>query len=189
MWVASGDDLQNCRDISHIGSQRPNAIQRRRKRNQPIPGNASVTAHHRGNPAKRSRLADRSARVRSQRRHRQPRRNGRRRTPARTAWYTIRRHGVLYRSVSGVLVRTAHRKFVAVRFTENDRAGRFQPFYGCCVKGRNMIFENPRPASRFNAACADHVLDRHGHARKRRQRLSRSHQRINLVRLPPSALR
>ena len=56
--------------IVHRSRKRADAVQRRRKSDQPIARNPSIGGHHARNPAKRARLANRSARIRAQARSR-----------------------------------------------------------------------------------------------------------------------
>src|SRR5207253_2584622 len=56
--VAPGDDFEDGSDVADFAGERPNPVKRGRKGNQTIARNAAVAAHHGGNAAERTGLAD-----------------------------------------------------------------------------------------------------------------------------------
>ena len=105
---------QHLRRISHITGKRPHAVQRRSKRNQPIPRNPPIRRQHTHHSAKARRLANRPARIRAQRRHGQIRRNSRRRPSTRTTRHPLRVIRIPHRTIRRVLILRTHRKLVAI---------------------------------------------------------------------------
>ncbi len=94
-------------------------------------------------------------------------RNRRGRTAARSTGDAIKRHRVAHRSKRGVLVRRAHGELVAICFAENDSAGLFQAHNGGSVVGRDVVFEQPRPAGGSDAFGNDDVFHRERNAGQR----------------------
>src|SRR5271168_4661396 len=181
--------LQNHRHILYVIRKRPNPVQRRCKRNQPVARHPPITPHHRRHPAKRPRLPYRSSRIRPQRRHRQPRRHRRSRSSARSARHAIQRHRILHRPVRRILVRTSHRELVAIGLAHNHRPSRVEPLHGRSIKWRHIILQYLRPASSRRPPRTQHILNRHRHTRQWRQRLPIRNRRINFIRLRIRAFR
>src|SRR5882762_3650622 len=181
--IAPSHYLQHRRHVRHVPRKRPDTVQRRRKRNQSIPRNAPVTSHHRRNAAKRSRLPDGSARIRSKRSHRQIRRHRRRRSATRATRHSARRRRILHWPIGRILVGAPHRELIAIRLAQNHRARRFQSANRRRVVRWNVIVQNLRTTGSPHPARADHILHRNRHTSQRRQLLARRHRRVNLVRL------
>ena len=156
-----------------VRAERPDVIERTGEGHQPVARNPSIGRRHADHAAERGRLPNRSAGVGSERHHRRSLRHRRRRTAARSAGHAIERHRIAHRSERGVFVRRAHGELVAIGFAENDGAGLFQAHNGGGVVGRDVVFQQPRPAGGSDAFGDDDVLHGQRHAGQRLRHLRR----------------
>src|SRR5437660_5357723 len=90
--------------------------------------------------------------------------------------------------ISGVFVRRAHRKLVAVRLPEHDRARRFHARNSGAVIWRYVLLQSLRSGRSANAARAHHVLNSHGHTAQRWQRFALRRHAVDAVALLESSL-
>ncbi len=100
----------------------------------------------------------------------------------------IGRDRVAYRAIGGVFVRTPHGKFVAIRFSEDNRAGAFEARDSSCVIRGPVALQDARTASCWDAARADDVFHRHRYASQRRERVTCGDGGVNPIRLGVRAL-
>jgi hypothetical protein len=89
---------------------------------------------------------------------------------------------------SRILIRRTHGEFVAVGLAQHDGARRLQPSHRRRVIRRDEVVEDFRARSRAHALGAQHVLDRHGHAGQRRQRVTLVGHGIDTLRLAQRTL-
>ena len=140
--VASGNGLQNGGNIFHIVGKRADTIERGSERDQAVARNAAVAAHHRGNAAERSGLADGASGIGAERGDGQPRGNRGSGSSAGATGNAVHRMRIFHRAVGGVFIGAAHGEFVAICFAEDYRACLFQALDRSSVVGRDIVFEN-----------------------------------------------
>ncbi len=127
-------------------------IERRSKRNQPIPRHPSISRLQSDHAAKRRRLPNRSASIGAQRRHRHVRGHRRRRSTGRSARHAALVARIMHRAIRRVLRGRAHGKLIAIKLAQNHRARRFQASHRRAVIRRNEIVENLRTGGSAHAA-------------------------------------
>ena len=165
--------------VANVRGKGTDAVERRGKGDKAIARDAAVGGQHANHAAKACRLANGAARIGSQRSHGQVGCHGRRRAAARAAGNPLRIDGIAHGPVSGVLVRRAHGKFVAIRLAQQHSAGRLQPGDGRAVV-RGAVALKDFGAGRGRRALRDkHVFNAHRNARKRRQRVTLGGHGIN----------
>src|SRR5690606_8573768 len=119
--VRSGNHLQHEGDVFDGSSEDADAIKRRTVGNQTMAGNTRIRRFEADYAAERRRLAHRTAGIGSQRDTAHAGSDGRRRASGRASGNTCRVYRIQSRPKCGALVGRAHREFVAVLMTYNDR--------------------------------------------------------------------
>ena len=155
-------------------------IERRSKRDQAIARHASIGRHQPDHAAKRRRLANRTARVRTQRRHRHVRSHGRGRPARRTSRNARKIARIVHRLPRRVLVGRTHRKLVAIQLAQHHGAGRFETSDGGAIVRRNIVAQNLRTGRGANALGDHHIFDCDRHAAQRRKLLALCRERVHL---------
>ena len=177
-----------CATSRYAVRQRPDAVQRRRKRNQPIPRHPPITSHHRRNPHKAPGCRiDPPVSVPSAATAR-PAATAAAEPPLDPPGTRSSATGFFTGPYAEFSVRAAHGEFVAIRLAQNHRARRLQPDHGRRVIRRDVVVQNLRAAGGAHAARADHILNCERHARQRRQWFPRSNHRVHAIRLRVGAL-
>jgi len=137
--IVSRNLLQDHRRIRHASRQRPNMIQRRRQRNHSPRRHASIRRLQPDAPAQRRRLANRSCRVRPNRRISHPRRNRRRRSPRRPAGNPLRVPRIVHVPEVADQRTPAVSKLMQIILPHNHCARRPQPPHHLGIGRRNPI--------------------------------------------------
>ena len=170
--IVAGDDAQQRGGVAHIAGEGAHPIERGSKGDEPIPRNAPVGGQHADHAAETGRLADGAAGIAAQRAYRHVGGNGRSRSAARSARHPFRIHRIAHRAVGGVLVGRAHGELVAVELAQQHRPGGIEPGNHSGVIGRTKALQDPGTRRGRSAPHHQHVLDAHGNAGQRRQRVS-----------------
>ena len=116
--------------------ERPDPVERRGIGDQAVARHASVAGHSARERRRTTPAAESSRPYRCQRATARSCGDGRCRASARAAGNAVGRHRIAHRTVGGILVRTAHGEFVAVRLAEDNRSGAFQPRDGSRIVWR-----------------------------------------------------
>ena len=167
--VLAADGVEHERALLDRLGERPDLVERARERDAPVAGDASVGGLHRHRAAQRARLADRAAGVAAQRDVAIPALTAAAEPPEEPPGYALEVPRVVRRAERGVLGRGAERELVHVELADGQRAGVQEPRDRGAVVDALVVLEDPRGAGRLRADQVHVVLERRGHARKRRQ--------------------
>jgi hypothetical protein len=153
------------------GGDRPDVVEARREREDPVVRDEPVGRLEPDDPAARGGDADRPARVGAERDVGELRDHGRGRPAARTARRPSRRARVRNGAVVRVLRRHAVRELVEVCLADGDVPGSLQPRYGLGGLRRDVVREHGRAVRRPHAGGVEQVLDREPRAGTARREL------------------
>ena len=120
--VAPDHVAQQQRRVTNVACQRPGLVERGGERDHPVARHRPVCRFEPDDAAQRGGLADRAARVGTQRPWRQPGSHRRRATPGRPPRHAPAIPGVAHRAERRVLGRRAHRELVLVGLGQQRRA-------------------------------------------------------------------
>lgn len=158
--VVPADRLEHNRAVGDVAGERPDLVQRARKRDQPVSTDQPVCRLHADDSAERCGLTNTPARVRPQGDDRFSGRHRRCRAAAATPRYTIDIPRVSDRPECGVLVGGPHRELVEVRLANDDRARCAEPFHHVRIERGNVAVQDFRSRRRPHPGGRDVVLDR-----------------------------
>ncbi len=161
--------------------ERPDLVEARRERDQPVARDPPVGGLHPDDPAQRGGLADRAAGVRAERERREPGGDRGGGTTARTAGDPARVARVAGRAERRVLGRRAHRELVEVRLADRDPAGVEHPLHDRRGVRRLPALEDARRAGRGDPAGAEVVLQRDRDSGERARVLTARDRRVDRV--------
>jgi len=153
--------------VGHGLGERPYLVERRSKRHEPVPRNASIRWLESDAAAKRCRLADRSTRVATERRKRFVGSHSSRAATARTAGNTVKIPRIAGYTPTRVLGGTAHRKLVHVRAPEQNCARVAEPLHHKRVINRCVALEDLGGTGTGLTIYVDHILDRNRNTAKK----------------------
>ena len=162
--IMTRNRLHHQRAITRRASQRPDIIQRKRQRKHTAPRHQTISRLQPDNAAGTRRIADRAARIRTQRRREQPRRHARtgpRRRPARMMREVPR---IARRRERQVMTRPTNRKLMRGQLAQDDRPRRPQTRNHLRIAPRDMPLHHPRVTRRRQPRDIDDVLDPDRHA-------------------------
>ncbi len=158
--IFARDDLKHERGIFDGTRHRTGTIERRTESDKPIAGNASIRRFQAHHSTEGRGLANRAARIRSERERALSRRDRRRASTGRAAGHTGGIPGVTRgRLKCGGFRRRAIGKFVQIGFPKHDRARGFHPQNGCGGIGRNEIRQNLRRGRGGRIFYAENIFD------------------------------
>ena len=162
--VAARDDPVEERAVAHGLRRRPDLVERRRERDDPVARHGAVRRTQPDDPAERRRLLDRAAGVGAERPRCEPARDRRRRAAARASGHARRVPRVPRRPECRVLRRGAHRELVGVRLAERDEPRVLAPLRDGRVVDGDEPLQDLRARCRLDPLRPDHVLERDRHA-------------------------
>ncbi len=165
--VVPGDRIVGQRNVIDGAAERPDLIEARRKRDQPVPRDAPVGRLETHHVTECSRLTDRSAGVAAERDRGLEAGDRGRAAGRRAAGNAIEIVRIARHAERRVLTRAAHRKLVEVGLPERKRARCEQPRDGRAGIRRNPVPEDLRCTRRPRAVEAHVVLDRRRDAGER----------------------
>ena len=164
--VAAGDRVEQRRRVADVAGERPDLVERRGERDDPVARHPAVGRLQPDDPGQRRRLADRAAGVGAERERRVVRGDRDRGAAADEPPGTVSRsHGLRHGPVGAVLVRRAHRELVHVRLAEDHRPDGAEPLGDVGVVRREVALEDPRAGRALAALDGDQVLQRDRDAR------------------------
>ncbi len=166
--VLSDHVREQQRGVGDVPRERPRLVERGCERDHPVARDGAVSRLQPNHAAKRSRLADRAARVGSDRPRCEPRGHGGGAAPGGPAGNTLAVPRVEHRTKRRMLVRRAHRELVLVGLREQARARVGEARHRGRGVWRAVALEDARAGLARQPLRAEKILSRERHARERR---------------------